>query len=148
MGSKPRAHVLLAEHVIEELRQLRGAEIVRPLRRDGLHGLDRAQVVVGVPVRERAMERALACIHGKRVACLQMRSRIRNGFGGLPVKPESCGFEADDRGVRPALHGLENGLDPPVKTQQPRDEIVRSRHGGRIIGGDVETARVFHRGTY
>ena len=64
MRAKARPHMLLAEHVVEKLGEFRAQEIARPLRRDRLHGLDRAQVVVGLPERERPIKRALARIHG------------------------------------------------------------------------------------
>src|SRR6516165_11505335 len=59
-------HVLLAKHVIEELRDLGGQEIARPLGGDRLQRLDRAQIVVAMPERERPMERALARVHRER----------------------------------------------------------------------------------
>lgn len=50
--AEARAHVLLAEHVVEKLRELRREQVARP------------QVVVGLPERERPIKRALARIHG------------------------------------------------------------------------------------
>jgi len=60
--------MLLAEHVIEELRQLGGEEIVGPLGGDRLERPYGAQVVVAVPQRERAMQRALPLVHRQRFA--------------------------------------------------------------------------------
>jgi hypothetical protein len=132
--AKPWSHVLLAKHVIEELRGLGGQEIARPLGGDRLHGLDGAQIVIAMPERERPMERALARVHRERV-------------GGLAVKPERGGVKLNDRCVGPALCGVENGLDALIETQQPRGEVVRRRYGSCVIGGHIEIARVFHRVT-
>ena len=65
--AEPRAHVLLAEHVIQKLRQLRGEQICRPLLRDGFHGLDRAKVIVGPPQPQRNVHGPLAFV-GARAA--------------------------------------------------------------------------------
>jgi hypothetical protein len=64
MCAEARAHVLLAEHVVEKLRELRREQVARPLCGDRLHGLDCAQVVVGLPECERPIKRTLARIHG------------------------------------------------------------------------------------
>ena len=107
MRAKPRAHMLLAEHVIEELRKFRGAKIARPFGGDGLHGLDGAQVVIGVPMLQRIVERALARVHGERSACTQVSGGVRHGLAGLAIEPEGCGVEPDDRRLGPALCSLE-----------------------------------------
>src|SRR5262249_54750117 len=143
--AKPWPHVLLAEHVIEELCDLGGQEIARPLGGDRLHGLDGAQIVITIPERERPMECALARVHRERIARARVDGRGLKRAAGLPVEPERRGVELNDRCVGPALCGVENGLDALIETQQPCGEVVRRRDGGCVIGGHIEAARVFHR---
>ena len=140
-------HVLLAKHVIEELRDLGGQEIAWPLGGDRLQRLDRAQIVVAMPERERPMERALARVHRERVARTQVDSRVLKGAVGLAVEPERRGVELNDRSHGPALCGTENGLDALIETQQPRGEVVRRRDGSSVIAGHIEAAGVLHRTT-
>src|SRR5262245_63594391 len=68
MRAKPGPHMLLAEHVIEELRELGGEEIAGPLGGDRLERHYGPQVVVAVPERECAMQRALPPVHRQRFA--------------------------------------------------------------------------------
>ena len=74
------AHVLLAEHVVEKLGELRGQEVARPLRGDRFHGFDGTQIVVFVPEGERPMERALARVHRQGLA----RGEVRAAFSRAP----------------------------------------------------------------
>jgi hypothetical protein len=66
--AEPRAHILLADHVVEELRQLGGEEIARPLGGDRLQGFYGVQVVIAVPKRERPMQCALPPVRRERFA--------------------------------------------------------------------------------
>jgi hypothetical protein len=145
--AKPWSHVLLAKHVIEELCDLGGQEIARPLGGDRLHGLNGAQIVIAMPERERPMERTLARVHRECLARAQVDRRGLKRAVGLAVEPERRGVELNDRCVGPALCGVENGLDALIETQQPCGEVVRRRYGSCVIGGHIEAARVFHRVT-
>jgi hypothetical protein len=144
MRAESRAHELLAKHVIEKLRELRAEEVARPLDGDRLQGLERPQVVVRMPQRERTVERALARIHGQRFTPAQMRGGVRGCVLSLTIEPERGGVELDDGCRGPALRGLEDGLDTLIESQQPRGEVVSRRNGGSIVRADVEPARVLH----
>ena len=93
------------------------------------------------------MERALARVHRERVARAQVGGRVLDGAVGLAVEPERRGVELNDRGVGPALRGVENGLDTLIETQQPRGEVVRRRNRSSVIAGHIEAAGVLHRAT-
>src|SRR5712691_6853267 len=96
--------------------------------------------VVGVPKRERPVQRALARVHRQRRAGRELSGGVGDGVAGLAVKPERRRGKLQDRRLRPALDGIENGLDPWVEAQEARGKIVR----GRVVRRDVEPARVFH----
>jgi hypothetical protein len=136
--------MLLAEHVIKELRELGGEEIAGPLGGDRLERHYGPQVFVAVPERERAMQRALTPVHGQRFACTQVGAGSLAGAVGLAVEPECCGVELNDRRLRPALCGVDNGLDAPIEAQQARGKVVRRRDNSRVIGGQIEAAGVPH----
>jgi hypothetical protein len=144
MRAETCTHELLAEHVIEKLRELRAEEVARPLDGDRLQGLERPQVVIRMPLRERPVERALAHVHGQRFTLAQMRGGVRACVLGLPIEPERGGVELNDGRRGPALRGLEDGLDTLIESQQPRGEVVSRRNGGSIVRADVEPARVLH----
>ena len=67
--AEPRAHVLLAEHVVEELCQLGGEEIAGPLGGDRLQCFYGIQVVIAVPKRERPMQCAFPPVHREHFTC-------------------------------------------------------------------------------
>jgi hypothetical protein len=136
--------MLLAEHVIEELRELGGEEIARPLGGDRLERDYGAQVVVSVPERERAMQRALPPVHRQRFARTEMGAGGLAGALGLAIKPECRGVELNDRRLRPALCSVDNGFDALIEAQQTRGKVVRRRDSSRVIGGQIEAAGVFH----
>ena len=117
VGAKPWAHVLLAEDVVEELGELRGQEIARPLRGDRFHGVDGTQIVVFVPEGECPMERALAWVHRQGRARGEVRAGAFERAVGLAVEPESRGQELQDRRLRSALDGVEDRLDTLIETQ-------------------------------
>jgi len=145
--AKAWTHVLLAEDVIEELGELRGQQIARPLGGDRFHGLDGAQIVVGEPERERLVQRALARIRRQRRAGCEVRPRGRACAVGLAVEPERRRTKLQDRYVRPAPDRIEDGLDALIEAEQPRAEVVRRRDRADIIRRDLETARVLHLGS-
>jgi hypothetical protein len=83
--AKARSHILLAEHVIEELCELGGKEIARPFGGDCLQCFDGAQVVVGMPERERSMQSALPRTHRQRFARMEMDGGLRARVVSLAV---------------------------------------------------------------
>ena len=62
-----------------------------------------------------------------------MRGGVRACVLGLTIEPERGGVELNDGRRGPALHGLEDGLDTLIESQQPRGEVVSRRYGGCII---------------
>ena len=122
MRAESCAHELLAKHVIEKLRELRAEEVARPLDGDRPQGLERPQVVVRMPQRERPVERALARVHGQCCTRAQMLGGVRACVLGLTIEPESGGVELNDGRRGPALRGLEDSLDTLIESQQPRGE--------------------------
>ena len=91
------------------------------------------------------MECALARVHCQRFARTQVPRGVLARPFRLAVEPEGGGVELNDGRRRPAFHGVEDGFDALIESQQACGEVVRRRYGRCVVAGDVEAARVFHR---
>jgi hypothetical protein len=84
--AKPCTHMLLTEHVINELGEFCSAEITGPFGSDGLHRLDSPQIVIGMPQDERPMECGLSSS--------TVTSRPRASFIPTPLTDETSASSA------------------------------------------------------
>ena len=90
-------------------------EITRPFGGDCLQCFDGAQVVVGMPERERSMQSALPRIHRQRFERMEMNGGLRARVVSLAVEPEGGSVQSNDRRLGPAPCRIENVLDTPVE---------------------------------
>jgi hypothetical protein len=87
---KPWAHMLLTEHVINELGEFCSAEVARPFGSGDFHRLYSSQIVIGMPKGECPMRSTSThqCIDVMRVH--EWHERFRNAWRNAAIHLHAC----------------------------------------------------------